>query len=157
MKIGKHSYIGEPSNITAPLIIGSYTSIAPHVQVHNLVQHPKLITNFPFSGLPIPQANENPVVIGSDVWIGQGAILLNGITIGDGAIIGSYAVVAHDVEPYSIQVGNPAKSISYRYTGEQIKQLLKIRWWDWTDEEIAKRKRDFILPIDEFIAKYNNG
>lgn len=152
--LGKYSYLGEPHNITCNVIIGSYTSIAPHVQIHNLPQHHKGITVFPLKDVPQPKFIDKPVVIGSDVWIGQGAILLNGITIGDGAIIGSYAVVAHNVEPYSIQIGNPAKIISYRFSKEHIEDLLKIQWWNWSDKLISERQKDFMLSIDIFIAKY---
>jgi acetyltransferase-like isoleucine patch superfamily enzyme len=136
--------------------VGKYTSIAPHIQMHNLPQHHKGITTFPLKGLPEPKVKEGKVIIGNDVWIGQGAILLGPLIIGDGAIIGSYAVVCHNVEPYSIQVGNPARIIAYRFSKPQINKLLQIQWWEWSLETINNRKDDFLLPINEFIRKYSN-
>lgn len=75
-------------------------------------------------------------VIGSDCYVGWGCILLSSVTIGDGAIVGSGALVTKDVPPYAIVGGNPARIIRYRYTDEQIAALLRIKWWDWPEEDI---------------------
>ena len=72
------------------------------------------------------------VTIGNDVWIGRGAIVLSGVTIGDGAIIGAGAVVSKDIPPYAVAVGNPIRIIRYRTTKENIDELLKIKWWNFS-------------------------
>jgi virginiamycin A acetyltransferase len=77
-------------------------------------------------------------VIGSDVWIGYRASILPGVKIGDGAIIGSFAVVTKDVPPYTIVGGNPAQPIRKRFDDETIASLLKLAWWNWPIERITK-------------------
>ena len=82
--------------------------------------------------------NKGDVVVGNDVWIGYEAVILAGVTIGDGAIIGARAVVTKDVLPYTIVGGVPAKPIRKRFNEETIDILLKLKWWDWSKERIAK-------------------
>lgn len=82
--------------------------------------------------------NKGDIIIGSDVWIGYEAVILAGVTIGDGAIIGSRAVVTKDVPPYTIVGGIPAKPIRKRFDDETISRLLQIKWWDWPKERIAE-------------------
>lgn len=82
--------------------------------------------------------NKGDIVIGNDVWIGYEAVIMQGVTIGDGAIIGTRAVVTKDVLPYSIVGGVPAKPIRKRFSDEVIAQLLEIKWWDWPDEKIKE-------------------
>lgn len=77
------------------------------------------------------------IIIGNDVWIGYEAVILSGVTIGDGAVIGCRAVVTKDVPPYTIVGGVPAKPIRKRFDEETIKELQKIKWWDWSEEKIA--------------------
>ncbi len=93
-------------------------------------------------------------LIGHDTWIGHGAIIMPGVTIGNGAVIGAGAVVTKDVDRYSVTAGCPAKQIKLRFTEEQISQIEKIAWWDWTHAQIAERVADFSLPVNEFIRKY---
>ncbi len=81
--------------------------------------------------------NKGDIVIGNDVWIGYEAVILSGVHIGDGAIIGARAVVTKDVPPYTIVGGVPAKEIKKRFDDVTIKKLLKIGWWDWSDEKIS--------------------
>lgn len=82
--------------------------------------------------------NKGDIVIGNDVWIGYEAVILAGVTIGDGAIIGTRAVVTKDVKPYTIVGGVPAKLIKKRFSEETIFALLKIQWWNWSESKIAK-------------------
>ena len=82
--------------------------------------------------------NKGDIVIGNDVWIGYEAVILSGVTIGDGAIIGSRAVVTKDVEPYTIVGGVPAKSIRKRFDDKTIIKLENIRWWNWDEKQIRK-------------------
>lgn len=81
--------------------------------------------------------NKGDIVVGNDVWIGFEAVILSGVTIGDGAIIGARAVVTRDVPPYTIVGGVPAKPIRKRFDEETIAQLERMRWWDWPREQIA--------------------
>ena len=82
--------------------------------------------------------NKGDIIIGNDVWIGYEAVILAGVTIGDGAVIGTRAVVTKNVPPYTIVGGVPAKPIRKRFSQETIDSLLKIKWWDWSEERIAQ-------------------
>ena len=82
--------------------------------------------------------NKGDIIVGNDVWIGFEAVIMQGVKIGDGAIIGSRAVVTKDVEPYTIVGGVPAKPIRKRFGDETIKALLDLRWWDFPAEKIKE-------------------
>lgn len=82
--------------------------------------------------------NKDKLKIGNDVWIGYEAVILSGVTIGDGAIIGTRAVVTKDVPSYTIVGGVPAKPIRKRFDEETIQKFKEIRWWDWKEERIKK-------------------
>lgn len=82
--------------------------------------------------------NKGDIIVENDVWIGYEAVILAGVTIGDGAIIGARAVVTKDVPPYTIVGGIPAKQIRKRFNEETIDTLLKLKWWDWSKERISK-------------------
>lgn len=82
--------------------------------------------------------NKGDIVLGNDVWIGFEAVILAGVTIGDGAIVGARAVVTKDVPPYTIVGGVPAKSIRKRFSQEVITRLEKLRWWDWPENWIRQ-------------------
>ncbi len=82
--------------------------------------------------------NKGDIIIGNDVWIGYEAVILAGVTIGDGTIIGTRAVVTKDVPPYMIVGGVPAKPIKRRFPEETISELLDIQWWNWSEEKIAR-------------------
>ena len=82
--------------------------------------------------------NKGDIIIGNDVWIGYEAVILAGVTIGNGAIIGARAVVTKDVPPYTIVGGVPAKPIKKRFDNKTISELLDIQWWNWPDETIAQ-------------------
>lgn len=83
--------------------------------------------------------NKGDIVVGNDVWIGYEAVILSGVTIGDGAVIGARAVVAKDVPPNTIAAGIPAKPIRKRFPDEVILKLLRLKWWDWPEEKIAQK------------------
>lgn len=82
--------------------------------------------------------NKGNIIIGNDVWIGYEAVIMAGVTIGDGAIIGTRAVVTKDVPPYTIVGGVPAKPIRKRFDDATVERLIKLRWWDWEHEKIAQ-------------------
>jgi acetyltransferase-like isoleucine patch superfamily enzyme len=148
-EIGRYSYIGGQGEISADVRIGHFTSIAPYVQMHGRIQHPciahpELVSSGSGRAIPgYPRSIErNDITIGSDVWIGRNAVLLGGVNVGHGAIIGAYTVVAKDVPPYAVVVGNPAVVIRYRFDQTTITRLLSIRWWEWSDELIRQRAAD---------------
>ncbi len=129
------------------LIIGKFCQIASGVTfIMNGANHQmNAVSTFPFYILEgwqqdVPPLCEMPfkgdTVIGNDVWIGQNATIMAGVTVGDGAIIGANSVVASDVLPYSIVVGNPAKLTRKRFDDELISLMLQFKWWDKPIEEI---------------------
>lgn len=131
---------GEP----ATLRVGAYCSIAAEVKIFLGGNHrTDWITTYPFSvfrasakhieGHP---ATNGDVVIGNDVWLGDRAVVLSGVKIGNGAVVGASAVVAKDVPPYAIVAGNPAKTIRYRFSDAEIKILEDIKWWNWSEEKL---------------------
>ena len=135
------------------LIIGKFCQIAAGVEfVMNGANHQmNAVSTFPFYTLegwdaPPPSPADLPLkgdtVIGNDVWIGQNAVILPGVHIGDGAIIGASSVVGRDVEPYTIVVGNPARPVRKRFDDELTALLLRFRWWDKSVEEI-----DSLIPL----------
>jgi virginiamycin A acetyltransferase len=130
------------------LIIGKFCMIASHVTfIMNGANHlTDAVTTYPFAifgsgwegameGKTYP--SKGNIVVGNDVWIGYNATIMGGVTIGDGAIIGTNSVVTKDVEPYSIVGGNPAKVIKKRFSDDEIQALLEIKWWDWEIEKIT--------------------
>lgn len=86
------------------------------------------------------------VIIGNDVWIGEDALILSGVTVGDGAVIGARSVVARDVEPYAVVVGNPGRMKKKRFSDEIIAQLLVVAWWDWPIEKIREHLEILLSP-----------
>jgi acetyltransferase-like isoleucine patch superfamily enzyme len=147
------------------LRIGKFCSIADNVSIILGGEHrTDWLTTFPFaskymrpyfpeakkvSGHPEPDGD---IIIGNDVWIGYGAIILPGSNIHDGAVIGAGAVVRDDIPPYRIAIGSPIKLIKSRFTPAQIKQLLDLKWWDWPIEKIQKNIKLLCSPnITEFL------
>lgn len=132
------------------LIIGSFCSIgsgAAFIMAGNQGHRNDWISTFPFYWMPeVPAfagaANgyqpAGDTIIGNDVWIGSEAVIMPGIKIGDGAVIGTRALVTRDVEPYAIVGGNPAKLIRKRFDDRQINFLLEMRWWDWPEEQLRE-------------------
>jgi acetyltransferase-like isoleucine patch superfamily enzyme len=147
-EIGEGSY-GSPQILSwdssTRLTIGKYCSFAGDVTIMLGGEHrADWVSTFPFNtfieewrNIKGHPTSKGDLVIGNDVWIGYGATILCGISIGDGAIIGARAVVTKNVEPYSIVAGNPAKLIKYRFEANTIKELLEIRWWDLPRDDIA--------------------
>ena len=97
------------------------------------------------------------MVIENDVWIGHEAMILSGVTIGNGAVVGARSLVSKDVPPYAIVAGNPAALKKFRFELEEIDALLKIRWWDWPEEQIVNALPDLLsTDISRFINRYAN-
>lgn len=170
------SYIGNHCNLSA--YIGRFTSISSYVRC-NYGMHPyqvPLVSTSPcFYSLNPSHAqcgstfateqliNEYSLIddkrgialcIGNDVWIGEGVFLVGGITIGDGAVVLTHAVVTKDVPPYAIVGGVPARIIKYRYDTDTIQWLLKIKWWNNSKEWFIENWR-LIADIEKLKNYYN--
>lgn len=136
--------------------VGNYSSIARDVKFleaglqHWCKANKRCVysTNF-----RLIEDKDNHTIIGHDVWIGDEAFIMHGVKIGNGAIIGSRAMVTKDVPPFAVVVGNPGRIIRYRFTDEQIEALNKIQWWLWPEKQVVDNLKDF-EDIDEFINKY---
>lgn len=143
--------------------IGSFTSIAANVKI-GLHKHPTqyYVSTYPAFHIKWAQTpylncssdfDVHPkTFIGCDVWIGDSAIILSGVRIGDGAIVGAGAVVTKDVPPYSIVCGVPAKVMRHRFSEAEIEKLLEIKWWEWDKEKIARFQSSF-KDINEFLKE----
>ena len=141
-------YLHDKRTDVDKLIIGKYCSIgsgAVFMMAGNQGHDTQWISTFPF----FFQANifkeaksaykkVGNTTIGNDVWIGSEAMIMSGITIGDGAVIAARAVVTKDVPAYSKVGGNPAVHIKSRFNEDEIKQLLEMKWWNWEEKEIKK-------------------
>lgn len=161
--LGKFSYIGANSHIKAK--IGRFCSIGPSVKtvcafhpVEGFVStHPAFYSLNKQSGITFVEKQlynewqtlpdlDVPVEIGNDVFIGEGALLIGNLHVGDGAVIASGAVVTKDVPPYCIVAGNPAKLIRKRFDDETIEKLLLFKWWN-KDEKWLKQNAHIMSDI----------
>ena len=161
----------------AELTIGKYCSIANNVRFiiddgyHQ--SSPDAVTSFPVvnnlfknetslpSGIDKNQfLNElkqrKGITIGNDVWIGMGAFIMPGVTVGNGVIIAANSVVTKDIPDYRTVAGAPAKVVKQKLDEDKIQIMNKIAWWDWDEKLIKQRAEDFYLKIDDFIKKYDN-
>jgi acetyltransferase-like isoleucine patch superfamily enzyme len=167
MSFGKYTY-GRPAlrwtNPDAKLVVGNFCSIATNVTIYLGGNHrTDWVSTYPFGhihqgvfdvfdGAGHP-STKGDVIIGNDVWIGDHATIMSGVTIGDGAVIAANSHVIKDVEPYALVGGNPAKHIKYRFTPEQMEKLLAIQWWNWEDDKINRLTPLLCSSkIDDFIA-----
>lgn len=129
------------------LVIGKFCSIASGAKfILNGGNHrTDWLTTYPFpvfghgweKAMPDSFPNKGDIVIGNDVWVGYNATIMPGVTVGDGAIVATQAVVTRDVPPYAIVGGNPATIIRKRFDDATIERLLQIQWWDWDIEHIT--------------------
>ncbi len=154
---------------TDRVVIGKYCSIGHGVviianQGHNLTTgyQDYRVANYPIAFLGkqgfkqsywLPE-KRNFVKIGNDVLIGANVIVLPGVTIGDGAVIGAGSVVTHDIPPYAVVAGVPARILRYRYSKEKIDKLLQIAWWDWDEKKISEDMDYFYGKVDDFVDKF---
>ena len=147
--------------------IGKFASLATSVRI-NPVQHPAhtraAAHHFtyrcahygfgPDDDSIVEWRRQNRVQVGHDVWMGHNAVVMGSVTVGTGAVIAAGAVVTHDVAPYEIVGGVPARHMGWRHEEELIRALLRISWWDWSHEELAARVRDFD-DVSAFCKKYD--
>ncbi|GHE71728.1 chloramphenicol acetyltransferase [Camelimonas fluminis] len=139
-----------PDDDADKLIIGSFCSIgsgAAFIMAGNQGHRSDWVSTFPFYWMPEAQAfagarngyqAAGDTVVGHDVWIGSEAVIMPGVRIGNGAVIGTRALVTRDVEPYAIVGGNPAGVIRKRFDAESIRMLQEMQWWDWPEEELRQ-------------------
>ncbi len=159
--IGRYSYCGHDC-FFLNCEIDAFVSIADNCRLGGAMHPIKRVSSSPVfhKGKNILKKNfaefdeisTEKVVIHADVWIGAGATILSGVTIGVGAVIGAGSVVTHNVPPYEIWAGNPAKKIRNRFDEKTIHGLLETNWWEWSDEKIEKYSYLFEEPL-EFIKK----
>lgn len=151
--IGEHTYnlpIVAFGKIRNTFKTGKFCSLASDAVIMMPNHRTDWVTTYPF---PTPEFKDiwptardikeysvakGDVVLGNDVWVGAKAMILSGVTIGDGAIVAAKAVVVKNVPAYSIVAGNPAKVVKYRFDERTIEKLLALKWWDWPDDKIAK-------------------
>lgn len=170
-KIGYASFIGNNCNISAE--IGRYTSIGHNVETIQATHpiktfvstHPVFYSLLNQAGTTFTKtqrfnefryANAEKkygVIIGNDVWIGNGVTLIGGITIGDGTVILANATVTRDISPYQIVGGIPAKKIDQRFDDSTINYLLSIAWWNLSTSQLRKNV-DLFANIDNFVNKF---
>lgn len=168
-QIGRFTY-GKPEVLSfkdgTTLEIGSFCSVSDSVRIMLGGEHrTDWVTTYPFSHF-FPEAREfkghphtkGDVVIGHDVWIGYGALILSGVKIGNGAVVAARSVVRSDVEPYSIVAGNPARHVKFRFNEATVAALQKIAWWDWPLPKI-KAAWPLLLAanVEQFVAEFNSG
>jgi virginiamycin A acetyltransferase len=133
------------------LVIGKFCSIGAGTKfiMNGGNHHTAWLTTYPFpifrhgweSAMPESFPNKGDTVVGNDVWFGHDALVMPGVTIGDGAIVATRAVVTRDVPPYAIVGGNPATVLRYRFDEATIARLLAVRWWDWNAAKITRNVR----------------
>jgi len=153
--LGDYSYIGERCMI-ADARIGKFCAIAAQVRIgapnhpmerpsqHRFTYCPEYyFDDAQRDGEFFEQRRSDLVVIGNDVWIGHGAIVLPGVTVGDGAVLAAGAVVSRDVAPYTVVGGIPARMIRERFDRATALRLQAIAWWDWPDALLQARLAEF--------------
>ena len=164
---GDYAYVVNDSDIIYTTV-GKFCSIAAHTRI-NPGNHPLdrvALSHFTYRsrsyGLGSDDADffewrrGHRAVLGNDVWIGHGAIVLPGVHLGNGAAIGAGAVVSRDVPPFAIVVGVPARIVRYRFEPEIIAALERIAWWDWTHDALATGLADFrAMSAEAFCRKYD--
>lgn len=137
---------------TGKLVVGKYCAIGEKVRIITSNHETSCLTlNYYVQDEVIGRrltASKTDVVIGNDVWIGDQAIVLPGVTVGDGAIIGAGAVVTRSVDPFTIVAGNPARIIRKRFSQEAIEEVIKLAWWDWSPREMKEKKAIFEKRMD---------
>ncbi len=164
---GDYSYVVNDADIIYTTV-GRFCSIAAHTRI-NPGNHPLdrvALSHFTYRssayGLGADDAaffdwrRSHRAVLGNDVWIGHGAIVLPGVKLGNGAAVGAGAVVSKDIPPFAIAIGVPAKILRYRFEPEIIAALERIAWWDWPHERLGPALADVrAMTAQDFCRKYD--
>jgi acetyltransferase-like isoleucine patch superfamily enzyme len=167
VSVGRHTYGHDADTFRifipgARIEVGSFCSIAPEVRMLAGSEHVMTrATTFPLNALLFDPAGGNAgdaidrgtTAIGHDVWIGLGATILSGVSVGHGAVLGARALVSKWVPPYAVVAGNPARVVRYRFDAETRRRLLSLAWWAWEDEEIRALKPLFMADVDSFLGE----
>ena len=165
--LGRRSYIhfGQITNtFEAEVVVGSFTSIAKGLTVlaanaqHPSFYHKNLVANFPFDVYDYGPWPARPAVsrveIGSDVWIGTDVTVIGNRAIGHGSVVGAGTIVTKDVPPYAVVSGNPGTVRRMRFDEPRVAALLRIKWWEWSDEQI-RANLHHLHDVDRFIAQFD--
>lgn len=164
---GDYSYVVNDSDIIYATV-GKFCSIAAHTRI-NPGNHPLervALSHFTYRSSAYDMGPDDAAffdwrrsfrcVMGNDVWIGHGAIVLPGVKLGNGAAVGAGTVVTKDVPAFAIVVGNPGRVLRYRFAPEIIAALERIAWWDWEHEQLRQGMQDFRhMTADNFCRKYD--
>lgn len=155
--IGRHTYTGRNCTIWNATI-GRFCSISWNVSIGGGEHDYKRLTTHSFlyaknqgliDGEPYYDRLRRPCQIGHDVWLGCNSVVCRGVSVGDGAVVGAGSVVTHDVAPYTIVAGSPAKVIKKRFAEEIIEALLDLEWWELDDDTIRRNSALFASEPDE--------
>jgi acetyltransferase-like isoleucine patch superfamily enzyme len=114
-----------------------------------------LVPDEPYVDVPPEAVEAKPLRIGSDVWIGAGAVVMGNVTVGHGAVIGAGALVRRDVAPYEVVVGNPATAKRRRFEDATCERLLNIRWWEWDQTLVRGNHARFSEPLEAFLDRFD--
>lgn len=152
------------------LVIGRFCSIACGAKfLFNSANHTQAsLSTYPFPiffeewGLRKENVAEawdrrGDIFVGSDVWIGYEAVIMAGVTVGDGAVVGARALVTRDVPPYAVVGGVPARVIRRRFPEETVKKLLALQWWNWPEEKIKRHIREIQTGQAEKLLSAGEG
>ncbi|QTD37562.1 CatB-related O-acetyltransferase [Polaribacter batillariae] len=151
IKIGKFTTLGVNNFLHGNIEIGKYCQIGVDVSIHT-TNHPiyylsTYINKRLFNGELAQLKETKKTIIGNDVWVGHGAIILGGIKIGNGAIIAAGSVVTKDIPSYAIVAGTPAKVLKFRFEERIIEEIEELKWWDLNKNELQKIKPLFFKNL----------
>lgn len=147
IEVGRGTKLNEGIEVIGEVSFGNYCALAPDIrfqQKNHEISKPAMQGRFYGRVLDsdLEYMSEEPITVGSDVWIGARAIILPGVTIGHGAVVGAGSIVTDDVEPYAVVAGVPASHVKWRFPESVREALLDLAWWELS-EETLKRNRDF--------------
>jgi len=156
VKLGAYSYVNENSSMGG-VPLGRFTSIGPQF-ICGYGEHPtNFVTTSPVMYSTRGQCSvsfadedlfteQRETLIGNDVWIGARVFVRDGVKVGDGALIAAGAVVTTDVAPFAIIGGIPAKVIRYRFADDVVQELLRIKWWEWNEDQLKEAQPCLASP-----------
>jgi virginiamycin A acetyltransferase len=161
--IADYSYISGGAKISQ-VSIGKFCSIGPNLlaghgihPINGISTSPMFYSTQKQNGFTLSAtdkvAERKPISIGNDVFIGANVTILDGISIGDGAVIGAGAVVSKNIPPYAIAVGAPIQIIRYRFDEPTIEQLLRVKWWEFSEDKLGLVESHF-FEVETFLSKY---
>ncbi|BDR10663.1 CatB-related O-acetyltransferase [Comamonas thiooxydans] len=168
--IGAHSYMNDGGYLRSNIFIGRYCSIGRRVTIGAGMHHIDGLSSSPsirigtatnytedqLIQLSIKKTKRPFTILMNDVWIGDGVVVMPGVTIGTGAVVGANSVVTKDIPPYAIVGGCPAKIIKYRFPDEIIEELLKSEWWELSKEDLENLPTGNVIEFIDSIKNTSN-